>query len=118
MVTTNELPAVLATQNALAFLERNGVHRGKVKLIVNRYNMDIGLDQEAIETALDLSVFHVLPSDYVCIQKALLDGHTIPSSTRVGKSITELAERLAGRTPAASHKPSLLSGLFSMFEPS
>ncbi|MBI2681028.1 MAG: AAA family ATPase [Candidatus Solibacter usitatus] len=115
MVTTNELPAVLATQNVLAFLDRNGVHRGKVKPIVNRYNADLGLDQEAIEAALDLSVFHVLPSDYVCIQKALLDGHSIPSNTRVGKSITELAERLAGRTPAAPRKPSLLSGLFSRF---
>ena len=118
MVTTNELPAVLATQNALAYLERNGVHRGKVKPIVNRYNTDVGLDQEAIETALDLPVFHVLPSDYQCIQKALLDGHTIPSNTRVGKSITELAERVAGRKPAASRKPSLLSGLFSIFETS
>ena len=49
VVTTNELPAVLATQNALAFLERNGVQRAKVKLIVNRYNTDVGLDQKAIE---------------------------------------------------------------------
>ena len=118
MVTTNELPAVLATQNALAYLERNGVHRAKVKPIVNRYNTDVGLEQEAIEAALDLPVFHVLPSDYQCIQKALLDGHSIPGNTRVGKSITELAERLAGRTRVASRKPSLLKGLFSMFEPS
>ncbi len=118
LVTTNELPAVLATQNALAFLERNGVNRGKVKPIVNRYNIDVGLDQEAIEAALDLPVYHVLPSDYQCIQKALLDGHTIPANTRVGKSITELAERVAGHKPVASRKPSLLSGLFSMFETS
>ena len=116
VVTTNELPAVLATQNALAYLERNGVPRSKVKPILNRYNTDVGLDQEAIEVALDLPVYHVLPSDYLCVQKALLDGHSIPSNTKVGKSITELAERLAGRKHTASRKPSLLSGLFSMFE--
>jgi len=116
VVTTNELPAVLATQNALAYLERNGVHRGKMKPILNRYNTDVGLDQEAIEAALDLPVFHVLPSDYLCVQKALLDGHNIPANTKVGKSITELAARLAGRKTVASRKSSLLSGLFSMFE--
>lgn len=115
LVTTNELPAVHATQNSLACLEHNGVSRSKIKLVVNRYNTDIGLSSEAIETSLDLKVFQRLPSDFEAVQKALMEGKPVPASTKVGKSIAELAERLTGRK-RAHRKPSLFGGLFSVFE--
>ena len=79
LVTTNELPAVHATQNTLARLEDQGVNKSKIKLIVNRYNTEIGLSSEAIETALDLKVFQHLPSDFESVQKALIEGKAIPA---------------------------------------
>jgi pilus assembly protein CpaE len=115
LVTTNELPAVHATQNTLAMLDHHGVSRSKIKLIVNRYNTDIGLSSESIETALELKVFQNLPSDYESVQKALMEGKSIPSGTRVGKSIAELAEKLTGRK-GATKKHSLFGGLFSVFQ--
>ncbi|MBZ5596473.1 MAG: hypothetical protein LAP39_29885 [Acidobacteriia bacterium] len=112
LVTTNELPAVHATQNTLACLEDRGVDKSKIKLIVNRYNTEIGLSSEAIETALELKVYQHLPSDFESVQKALIEGKSIPASTKVGRSIAELAEKLTGRT-SAPKKHSLFGGLFS-----
>jgi pilus assembly protein CpaE len=114
LVTTNEIPAIHATQNTLACLEQNGVSRSKIKLIVNRYNTEIGLSSEAIENALDLKIFQLLPSDYDSVQKAMMEGKSIPPGTKVGKSIAELAEKLTGRATALK-KHSLFAGLFSAF---
>jgi pilus assembly protein CpaE len=116
LVTTNELPAVHATQNVLAYIEHHGVSRNKIKLVVNRYNTDIGLSSESIEAALDLKIFQHLPSDFESVQKALMEGKPIPAGTKVGKSIAELAEKLTGRT-TVTKKHSLFGSLFSVFQP-
>lgn len=115
LVTTNELPAVHATQITLARLEFYGVSRSKIKLIVNRYNTDIGLSSEAIETALELKVFHDVPSDFGSLQKAMMEGKPVPAGTKVGKSIADLAEKLTGHTRTPK-KHSLFGDLFSIFE--
>ena len=115
LVTTNELPAVHATQNALARLDHHAISRSKIKLVVNRYNTDIGLSSGAIETALDLKIFQHLPSDFESVQKALMEGKPIPAGTNLGRSIAELAEKLTGRT-SAPKKHSLFGGLFSAFQ--
>lgn len=115
LVTTNELPAVHATQNSLACLRHNGISPSKTKLVVNRYNTDIGLSSQAIETALDLQVFHHLPSDFEGVQKALMEGKPVPGNSKVGKGIAELAEKLTGRKRAPKNR-SLFGGLFSLFE--
>src|SRR5262249_26180801 len=57
LVTTNELPALHSTQRAIAHLDGIGVERSKIRLVVNRFNADLGLDREAIQTALGLEIF-------------------------------------------------------------
>jgi pilus assembly protein CpaE len=114
LVTTNELPALHSTQRAIAHLERLEVDRSTIKLIVNRYNPDLGLDREAIETALNLEVFQLLPSDFESLQKALLEGKPVASGTALGKNFSSMADRLGGRQVQAK-RPSLLSGIFSIF---
>jgi pilus assembly protein CpaE len=119
LVTTNELTALRSAQRVLANFGRQRVDRSKVKLIVNRYNTEIGLNQEAIETALRCDVFHVIPSDYDAVHTALVNGKPIAPSSSFGKSVMQLAERLAGtkegvkKTPA---KTARVTGFFtSMF---
>ena len=116
LVTTNELPALHSTQRAIAHLERNEIERSKIKLVVNRFNADLGLDREAIQTALNLDVFQVLPNDADTIQKSLLEGKPVPSSTTLGKQIMSMAERLGGREKQAMQRKPLLSGIFSIFD--
>jgi pilus assembly protein CpaE len=111
LVTTNELPALQATQRSLSYMERNGVEREKIRLVVNRYSKDVGLSQEAIQTALHTDVFHVLASDYDTVQRALMEGKPIPNGSTLGKGLSALAEKLAGK----EDKPVKRSGLFGLF---
>ena len=114
LITTNELPALQAAQRALSYLDTNRIGRWKVRLVVNRYHRDVGLSREVIGTALHTEVFDSLPSDYESVQKSLMEGKPIPSTTAFGKGIMQLADRLGGRAEG-SKKPSSLGGLFGLF---
>jgi pilus assembly protein CpaE len=114
LVTTNELMALQAAQRGLTYLENNGVARWKIRVIVNRYERQAGLSEDVIATALNADVYHLLPSDYEVVQKAVMEGKSIPPSTALGKGLTRLADRLAGRAEPA-RKSSSLAGLFSLF---
>jgi pilus assembly protein CpaE len=114
LVTTNELPALQAAQRALSYLDANRIGRWKVRLLVNRYHRDVGLNKEVIGTALHTEVFESVPSDYEAVQKSLMDGKPVPSATPFGKSLSQLAARLSGRAEAAQ-KTTGLSGLLGLF---
>lgn len=118
LVTTNELPALQAAQRALTYLETNKIGKWRTRLIVNRYQEDIGLSRDVIGTALHTEVFETIPSDYDAIQKALMDGKPALPSTAFGKGILQLAERLGGPKeravkPVGTGISGLLGGLFS-----
>ena len=120
LVTTNELPALRAAQRVLQNLDRININRSKIRLIVNRYSTDVGLNQDTIETALHTEVFHVVPSDYEAVQRALVEGKPIAPTTSFGKSLAALAEQLAGKPEKETtekKKPSSSSwgSLFSSF---
>jgi pilus assembly protein CpaE len=125
VVSTNELPALQATSRGLLYLESAGVQRHKTKLILNRFNKDSGLNKEMIEMALHTEVHHMVPSDYENVQRALLDGKVIPTTTVFGKSLLALSQGLLGKTakdPEAAKKTSTggvfsgsLTGLFKAF---
>jgi pilus assembly protein CpaE len=117
MVSTNELPALQATQRAFTYLDTQRVDREKVRLLVNRYNRDVGLSREVIETALHEEVYHVLPSDYDAVQRALIDGRPVPANSNLGKSLGELGERLYGKKaePEKKSAGSAWSGLLNLF---
>jgi len=117
LVTTNELPALQAAQRALSYLDANRIGRWKIRLIVNRYLRDVGLSREVIATALHTEVYDIFPSDYEAVQKSLMEGKPAPSSTTFGKSIMQLADKLAGgrAETQAKKKSSSLGGLLGLF---
>ncbi|PYT32784.1 MAG: hypothetical protein DMG57_00730 [Acidobacteria bacterium] len=117
LVTTNELPAIHATQNTRAYFDHKNFSRSRIRLVVNGYTTDVGLDEQAISAALDLKVFQLLLSDFEAVQKSLMESKPVPAGTQVGRSISELAENLTGRKRAPK-RHSLFGGLFSMFETS
>jgi pilus assembly protein CpaE len=114
LVTTNELPALHATQRALAHLDQSGVSRSKPRLVLNRYLARIGLLEDAIGQALGTKIFATLPSDYEGIQKALMEGQPAAAATPFGHAVASLARTLAGsRKDARKGSPlSRLRGLF------
>ncbi len=121
LTTTNELPSLQAAQRVMSYLENNGIAAQQIRLIVNRFNKDVGLSKEMIETAMQTEVYLLIPSGYEDAQQALLEGKPIAATSSVGKPIASLAARLAGKdTPDArksekSKSPGALSGLFGLF---
>lgn len=114
LVTTNELPALQAAQRSLAYFERNRVDRTKIRVVVNRYRKDMGLNREMIESALHCDVYQLVPSDYEDVQRALVEGKAVPSGSPVGRSVVELTEKLAGKkAPKPEKKSGSLSSLLS-----
>jgi Flp pilus assembly CpaE family ATPase len=114
LVTTNELPALQAAQRALSYLDASRIGRWKVRLVVNRYHRDVGLNRDVIGTALHTEVFESVPSDYESVQRSLMDGKPVPVTTPFGKSLSQLTERLSGRAESTK-KASGLSGLMGLF---
>jgi pilus assembly protein CpaE len=115
LITTNELPALQAAQRSLAYLQRNQIGRWKTRIIVNRYERGVGLEQDVIGTALDADICHVLPSDPDAVQKSLMDGKLIQSGSALGRGLHDLADRLAGREQKAGKSVSIASSLMSLF---
>ena len=117
LLTTNELSTLQAAQRALAYLDQNRIDSSRVRLVINRYNKDLGLTPEAIGTAIGLEVCHTIPSDYETVQRSIIEGKPIPPGSAFGKNIATLAERLIGRPneKGGSGKKSvgLLSSIFS-----
>jgi len=114
LVTTNELPALHATQRALSHLEGSGVSRSKARMVLNRYLARIGLPEAAINQALGARVFTTLPSDYEGLQKALMDGQAAAPATAFGHAVGSLARTLIGRGKEAG-KVSAFSRLRGLF---
>jgi pilus assembly protein CpaE len=122
LVTTNELPALQSAQRVLNYYEGNLISRERLRLVVNRFNRDVGLTQEMIETALQTEIYELIPSDYHAVQTALLDGKAIQASTAIGKSLTRIAERILGVEGGKKKKESeparsggTLAGLLNLF---
>ncbi len=117
LVTSNELPSLRATQRALHHFDKNRIDRAKIRLVINRYNSTVGLNQEAIETALHNDVYQVVPFDYEAVQRALVDGRPVAAGSAFGKNLIALADRLSGQNGAGGSKDkkkqSSLSALFS-----
>lgn len=122
LVTTNELPALQSAQRVLNYYEGNLISRERLRLVVNRFNREVGLTEEMIETALQAEIYETIPSDYHGVQSALLDGKAILSSTAIGKSLTRISERILGldvekrrKASEAARPARTLAGLFSLF---
>lgn len=113
LVTTNELPALLAAQRTLAYLDMHEVDRARLRIVVNRYNSEIGLNRDLVSSALHLDTIQVIGSDYETVQQAVIKTKPIPGGTRIGKEIAVLAAALSG--PQQERERKAPTGLLSLF---
>jgi len=121
LVTNNEIHSVYGVRRSLAYLDQNRISPSKVRVVVNRYRTDVGLNREAIQEMLGAEVCHLLPADYDAIQRALVEGKAV-NGCSFSKQLIALAEKIGVISEpapedkkAAAPKPSGLAGLFSMF---
>lgn len=64
VVLTLEIHAIRSTRRALEIFDRLGYPRKKVRLVVNRWNKNIELDQKQVESFLGERVIAYINSDY------------------------------------------------------
>jgi Flp pilus assembly CpaE family ATPase len=119
LVTTNELPCLHAGQKALAYLELHRIDPAKIRLVLNRFRKETGLQKELVEAALHLEVFHEVPNCHEDVQQALVEGKATPTSSPAGKAFLQIAEKLAGKSAEEAEAPVKsgggLSGILSIF---
>jgi len=110
LVTTNELAALHAAKRSIECLEKIGVDKARLKLIVTRYSAAHGLKREDVQNALKLEAWGLLANDYEGVQVALLEGKPVAPSSQFGRGIRDLSRRLQGKAEA----PRKRSGFFSL----
>jgi len=110
LVTANELPALQAAQRVMNYYENNSIPRQRIHLVINRFNRDVGLTKEMIETALQSDIYQLINSDYEGVQRALLDGKPIQDSTSIGKQIAQMAARILDKDAGKQKKKAEKAG--------
>lgn len=95
--TVLTLPALRNAQRYLQTMTQRGLHKGRVKLVVNRYapRSDIRIDDA--EKVLDCKVYATIPNDYADVVDSINKGEPVvrmsPRSV-VSKAISALADQL------------------------
>lgn len=94
LVTRLEFACLRNVQRSMDHLERIGVPRARIRLIVNRYGQPKEVDASRAEDALGVKVSHYIPEDARTVNRANNNGVPVvldaPTAT-VSKKLTQLA---------------------------
>jgi pilus assembly protein CpaE len=91
------------TRRTMQHLERLGIDRDRLRLVVNRYGQPKEVPYAKAEEALGLKIFHYVPDDPKSVNRANNNGVPVVTespSTSVAKSVTKLAISVNGRHKA------------------
>jgi pilus assembly protein CpaE len=116
-------------RRAIEHLERLGMNRDRLRLVVNRYGQPKEVPYAKAEEALGLKISHYVPEDPKAVNRANNNGVPVvieSPSARVAKSLTKLAESVNGRhkvekwattspMPAPTSIPPRENGFFSFW---
>jgi pilus assembly protein CpaE len=95
--TTLSLPALKNTKRYLSAMERKGLGRNRVKLVINRYLPKSDIQIKDAEKVLAMSVYQAIPNEYADVVASINKGMPVvkllPRSP-ISKAILGLAERL------------------------
>jgi pilus assembly protein CpaE len=103
LVLRLEFTALRNTQRALDYLERQGVRRDQVRVVVNRYGQPKEVPAAKAEEALGMKVSHFIPDDPRTVNRANNNGVPVvleSPSAKVSRVITQLAAGVNGRQTA------------------
>jgi pilus assembly protein CpaE len=87
-------------RRTIQHLDRLGIDRDRLRLVVNRYGQPKEVPYAKAEEALGLKIFHYVPDDPKAVNRANNNGVPVVTespSTRVSKSVTKLAISVNGR---------------------
>ena len=106
MVVDMDLPAVKNSKLALETLRLLKFPTSKVRLLLNRANAKVKLDEREIEEALKAKITARIPSDAI-VAASVNEGRPVVESSpksRVAKGFEDAVEALTGRSAPAPAK--------------
>ncbi len=96
--TALSLPALKNSKRYLSAMERKGLRKDRLKLVVNRYLPKADIQVKDAEKVLGHTVFQTIPNDYVDVVNSINKGMPVvklsPGSS-VSKAVASLAELVA-----------------------
>jgi pilus assembly protein CpaE len=117
-VTEMNVLSLKNSHRALELFDRIGIHREKIRLVLNRYIKSKSMDLESVEKTLGIKVFWTLPNDYPTALAALNQGLSIQETDakcELAKSYQALADAVMGDFSfPSSQKPDEERKKFSM----
>jgi pilus assembly protein CpaE len=87
-------------RRALDYLGHIGMHKDKLRVVVNRHGQPSEVPVQTAEEALGLKIFHMLPDDPRTVNDAINNGVPVvieKPSTRLARSLMQLAHNVNGR---------------------
>jgi pilus assembly protein CpaE len=114
-------------RRTIEHLERLGINRDRLRLVVNRYGQPKEVPYAKAEEALGLKIFHYVPEDPKAVNRANNNGVPVvieSPSAKVSRSLAKLAANVNGRhkvenstpthpMPSPSHNSPKENGFFS-----
>jgi pilus assembly protein CpaE len=100
--TVLSLPSLKNAKRYLTAMEKRGLRRDKIKLIVNRYLPRADIRVQDAEKVLDYKVYVTIPNDYNEVIASINKGQpvvNISPRSPVSRSLVQLAELLKSRFP-------------------
>ena len=98
VVGTSEVPSLFLARRRLLDLERRGVPRDRLGLVLNRV-ADDRRSLEEFEQAVDRPIAGTLPSDYRRSLEASQGGRLVRGDSSLGRAYISLAQGLTGAEP-------------------
>lgn len=118
LVSTSELPSLHLARRAVGMLTQLGYGKDRFQMIVNRLNKKADISIADMQKIFACPVYASLPNDYHSLHKVVTRAEALPPDCELGRSIEQIAGKLAGLARAdrkssaalVESKPVLLEG--------
>ena len=108
LVSKCSLPALRNTQKVLQIFDRLGYPASRIRLLVNRYSKQDGIDLKQVEKSLSFKIFWTIPNDFKSIISSIQAGLPLTARSQtlpLAKAFYEMSAQVLGTHSAQKPRP-------------
>ena len=108
LISKGDLPALRNTQRYLHVFHRLGYSQNRVRILMNRYSRNDGIDLTQIERTLGFEIFWTIPNDFRAMISSIQMGVPLTATTQevpLAKSLYSLSALILGIPAEQQPKP-------------
>ena len=107
LVSTAELPSLNLARRSVIMLEQLGFPKERFNVVLNRLNRRDGITRGDMEKLFNCPVQASVPNDYFSLHRVVTLGQPLAADCELGKSIENLAARIASAAATGRTAPAL-----------